>query len=65
MNKIICPFCKKEIIPEIEDNRFNTERGTAGEINYFCPECNSDITEEIETLQYMEIEKQFKKGNER
>ena len=64
--KIICPFCKKEIIPESEDNRYDTERGTTGEINYFCPECNRDITEVVETAQYTEIEKKFlKKGDEK
>ena len=41
-----CPNCKKEIIPEKEDNRCHTDRGTMGNINYFCPECDADISDE-------------------
>ena len=42
-----CPKCNKEIEPESEDQRFDSDRGLGGEIIYWCPECDEDLTEHI------------------
>ena len=46
MINMICPYCKKEINPQKEDNSTFTDKGTYGGIYYICPECE-EVLEEL------------------
>jgi len=47
IKKYECQDCGKVVIPEKEDNRADTDHGVKGEVNYFCPECDADMTEQV------------------
>lgn len=43
-----CPYCDKIVTFEKEDDRCDTDLGVYGNIAYFCPECNKDVTEDFD-----------------
>lgn len=43
-----CPYCNELVTFQYEDNRCSTDLGEMGREVYWCPKCDSDVTEDFE-----------------